>query len=95
MQGEPLMLREAGVTYCVPPFTYQEQIYVSSYRMVPVRYAWKYVPMNRTGFHVVYVFPEDVKNVQKLIDHWNGYSPFGGDWQYSLTLPLEMRYTPA
>lgn len=51
--------------------------------------------MNRTGFHVVYVFPEDVKNFQKLIDHWNGYSPFGGDWQYSLTLPLEMRYTPA
>ena len=77
----PTGYREAGVTYYVPPFRREEQIYVECYKMVPVRYKWNYVPTGKEGTHVVYLFKEDVKRFPCLIEYWNRTA----DWKYTLT----------
>jgi len=77
----PKAYREAGVTYFVPPFTDQEQVYVDGHKLVPVASKWKHVPTGDEGVHIVYLFPEDVKRFPLLLDHWNRTE----QWRYSLT----------
>lgn len=73
--------REAGITYWVPPFTEAEEIYLGSYRCLPVVYRWTHKPTGRTGTHTVYMFPEDVKHFPTLLAHWNRTE----EWEYTLT----------
>ena len=75
---EPRMCREAGITYCSPSFLEEEKLWVSIY-MRPVTYKWKHITSGGTGFHVVYVFTEDVKRFPLLLAHWNRAE----DWEYS------------
>jgi hypothetical protein len=77
----PKAYREVGITYFVPPFTYQEEIYVGCYRLLPVVYRWKHAPTGREGTHTVYLFPEDVKRFPLLLAHWNRCE----EWEYTLT----------
>ncbi len=78
---EPRMYRDAGVTYCVPPFTAAEQIGVDCHRMQRMTYAWKHKPTGRTGSHTVYVFHYEVKRFPDLISRWNLCMP--DVWEYS------------
>jgi hypothetical protein len=79
--NEPKMFREVGITYCVPPFSYLEEIAVHS--MLPVVYRWTNKRTGRTSTHTVRLFPEDVSRFPDLLAHWNKILP--SEWEYTLT----------
>lgn len=79
-KNEPIMYHEVGITYCVPPFTKAEEIYIGSFGMVPVSYRWTHKPTGKTGLHIVHVFSESVKRFPILIAHWNRTE----EWEYTL-----------
>lgn len=76
---EPKAFREAEITYFVPPFSSEEQIYIDCYKLERVTYQWKHLPSGKTGQHSVCLF--DKNDIHRLIGHWNRTK----DWEYSLT----------
>lgn len=73
------MFHEAGVTYCVPPFTRDEQINVDYSGMQPIAYRYRHCG-GHEGTDTVYIFPEGKKDFLNLLAHWNRAE----DWTYTL-----------
>lgn len=58
---------EAGIYYSLNPLPKFEP---ADPAMVPVEYYW-ISPGGFAGMREVYIYPEDKKNFQRLLDHWS------------------------